>query len=122
MRSSMHSPKELLSSMEPEESIDVEVVFALAERQVLVAVAVPPGTTAGEAIDISGIASEFPEENLSAFRLGVWGRLVERDQVLQAGDRIEIYRPLKIDPREARRRLAAEGKSMGRTENDSDKA
>ena len=94
-------------------TITVEVVYALAERQAFVAVAVPVGATAGDAIKQSAIATQFPEQDLSACKLGIWGRLVDRDQLLEDGDRIEIYRPLNIDPREARRQLAAEGKSMG---------
>lgn len=92
----------------------VEVVYALADRQALVAIAVPAGTTVGDAIEQSGIAGQFPDEDLSACKLGIWGRLAASNQVLEDGDRVEIYRPLTIDPREARRELATEGKSMGR--------
>jgi putative ubiquitin-RnfH superfamily antitoxin RatB of RatAB toxin-antitoxin module len=95
------------------DTIEVEVVYALAERQALVAIAVSAGATAGDAIEQSAIARQFPEQDLSACRLGIWGRLVDSDQLLEDGDRVEIYRPLNIDPREARRQLAAEGKSMG---------
>ena len=56
------------------------------------------------------------ESYLAACQLGIWGRLVNRDQTLEDGDRVEIYRPLEIDPRETRRRLAAEGKTMGHQE------
>jgi len=98
--------------------VEVEVVFALAERQMLVSVALAAGATARDAVNASGIAREFPDQELSACRLGIWGRLIEGDQVLQDGDRIEIYRPLTVDPREARRRLAAEGKFMGGADND----
>lgn len=102
--------------MAEQNTIEVEVVYALAERQELVAVVMPSGATVAEAIEQSGIAKQFPEQDLSACKLGIWGRLVDRDHTLQDGDRIEIYRPLLIDPREARRQLAAEGKSMGRRE------
>jgi putative ubiquitin-RnfH superfamily antitoxin RatB of RatAB toxin-antitoxin module len=95
------------------DTIEVEVVYALAERQALVAVAIPAGATAADAIEQSGIARRFPEQDLSACKIGIWGRLVDGDQLLENGDRVEIYRPLIIDPREARRKLAAEGKSMG---------
>ena len=100
--------------MATSDTIDVEVVYALAERQVLLAITIPAGATAGEAVDQSGIANKFPEQDFSNCKLGIWGRLVDSDQPLEEGDRVEIYRPLKIDPREARRQLAAEGKSMGR--------
>lgn len=113
MRSSMRSRNGPPKSMERDGTIDIEVVFALPERQSLVGLAIPAGATVGEAIELSGIADEFPEHDLSACRTGIWGRFVERDHVPEDGDRIEIYRPLRIEPREARRRLAAEGKSMG---------
>ena len=64
-------------------TINVEVVFALADRQELVTVAIASGATAREAIDESGIARKFPDQELSACRLGIWGRLVEGGQVLQ---------------------------------------
>jgi len=97
-------------------TIEVEVVYALAGRQALLAVTIPAGATAGEAVDQSGIARQFPQQDFSTCQLGIWGRLVDRDKLLEDGDRVEIYRPLKIDPREARRQLAAEGKSMGHQE------
>ncbi len=99
-------------------TINVEVVFALADRQELLTVAIASGATASEAIDESGIARKFPDQALSACRLGIWGRLIDGGQVLQDGDRIEIYRPLIIDPRAARRQLAAEGKTMGQVDSD----
>ena len=92
----------------------IEVVFGLVERQVLLAIEVDAGTTVGAAIEESGIAGRFPDHDLASLTVGIWGRPVERDAELADGDRIEIYRPLEIDPREARRRLAAEGKSMGK--------
>ena len=94
-------------------TINVEVVFALAERQQLASIAVVPGATAQEAVARSGIVDKFPDQDFAACSLGIWGRLIEDGQVLQEGDRIEIYRPLNIDPRDARRQLAAQGKSMG---------
>ena len=95
--------------MAGQKTIEVEVVFALAERQELVALVIAAGATVAEAIDQSGIAKRFPEQDLSACALGIWGRLADSDHVLQGGDRVEIYRPLLIDPREARRRRAAKG-------------
>ena len=102
--------------MAGQKTIEVEVVFALAERQELVALAIAAGATVAEAIDQSGIAKRFPEQDLSACTLGIWGRVADSNQVLQGGDRVEIYRPLNIDPRETRRRLATEGRSMGQQE------
>jgi putative ubiquitin-RnfH superfamily antitoxin RatB of RatAB toxin-antitoxin module len=64
------------------------------------------GPTAGEAVQASGLLAEFPELRESSLALGVWGRRVDCTQRLRAGDRVEIYRPLRIDPRAARREAA----------------
>lgn len=113
MRSLTHSQKGPPKSMAESGTIEVEVVYALPERQALVAIALPAGATAGDAIEQSGIARQFPEQDLAACQLGIWGRLADRDQLLEDGDRVEVYRTLEIDPREARRKLAAEGRTMG---------
>lgn len=94
-------------------TIPVEVAFAQPDRQLLIPLRVPAGTNAGEAIHLSGILERFPEIDLSRNRIGVFGRLCAPERVLEAGDRVEIYRPLTADPKEVRRRLAAEGRSMG---------
>jgi putative ubiquitin-RnfH superfamily antitoxin RatB of RatAB toxin-antitoxin module len=90
----------------------VEVAFALPDRQVLAVLDVPAGATVGEVIELSGLKRQFPAASIEASAVGVWGRVVDRDHALSEGDRVEIYRPLKIDPREARRRLARAGKTM----------
>ncbi len=92
----------------------IEVAYARPDRQTLLKLRVPAGTTAREAVRLSGIRGEFPEIDLDANQLGVFGRKVKGETPVQEGDRVEIYRPLRADPREVRRRLAAEGKSMGR--------
>ena len=94
-------------------NIRVEVVFATEEHQELLEVSIPKGSMVGDAIALSGIASRFPGEDISKLEVGIWGRVVGRDQRLKPGDRVEIYRPLVLDPREARRRLAALGRTMG---------
>jgi putative ubiquitin-RnfH superfamily antitoxin RatB of RatAB toxin-antitoxin module len=94
-------------------NISIEIVYAIATRQVLLEMSVRQGTTIGQAIERSAIADMLPGENLSGLPVGVWGKLADRHQLAVAGDRIELYRPLLIDPREARRSLAAEGRSMG---------
>lgn len=95
-----------------EETIDVEVVFALPERQALIEVPVPAGATVADAIVASGIRTRFPGVALDELDVGIWGRVVDRDKILEAGDRIELYRALEIDPKEARRQLAAAGRTM----------
>lgn len=91
----------------------IEVVFALPERQELLSLELEAGATVADAIARSDVAALFPEHDLGRLPVGIWGRVVERDQPLEDGDRVEIYRPLAIDPREQRRALAAQGKSMG---------
>ncbi len=91
----------------------IEVVFALPARQELISLTVDPGTTVAMAIRECAIGDLFPEEDLANYQAGIWGKPVGRDHPLKDGDRLELYRPLSMDPREARRKLAAEGRSMG---------
>ena len=93
--------------------IAVELVYGTAERQVLLEYRVPEGTTLGEAIELSGIADSFAGTDFTTLEAGIWGKPCSRSHRLAAGDRIELYRPLKMDPRDARRELAAAGRSMG---------
>ncbi len=93
--------------------IAVEVAYALPDRQVLLTIQVPAGTTAQQAVVQSNIASHFADLHPETADLGVFGKAVPADHVLQAGDRVEIYRPLLADPKEVRRQLAEQGKSMG---------
>ncbi|HLU62485.1 MAG TPA: RnfH family protein [Gammaproteobacteria bacterium] len=93
---------------------EIEVVYALPSTQALVPLKVAPGTTVEEAIRRSGLLERFPEIDLAVNKVGVFGRLAPLSRPLEAGDRVEIYRPLLADPKEVRRRLAAEGRTMGR--------
>ena len=88
------------------ETIRVEVAYATPERQLIVAVDIPPGTTAMEAIERSGIRSEFSEMVIDENALGIFSRKVGPDYAMKAGDRLEIYRPLIADPKEIRRQRA----------------
>lgn len=92
--------------------MQVEVVFALPDRQALVTVGVAKGATVADAISMSGLGARFPDVRLDELQAGVWGRPVDRSHAVQPGDRIEIYRGLEIDPREARRQLALLGRTM----------
>jgi uncharacterized protein len=98
----------------PGQPMSIEVVFALPDRQELVTVSIEEGATVGDAIERSSLSASFPEWNLDACAVGIWGRPVAREHTLQDGDRVELYRPLKLDPREARRALASQGRSMGK--------
>ncbi|MGH8558963.1 MAG: RnfH family protein [Methylococcales bacterium] len=93
--------------MNSEPSIRVEVVYALPERQVLLAIEVQTGFDVKSAIEISGILEQFPEIDLARNSVGIFGSVCGLDQKLNPGDRVEIYRPLLHDPKEARRRRAA---------------
>jgi hypothetical protein len=95
------------------EKIEIEVVYALPERQKLLRLKVPAGTQAREALRLSGIVNDFPQLDVNSCPLGVFGEAVASDYELAEGDRVEIYRPLVNDPREIRRELAAHGASMG---------
>ena len=88
------------------DTVAVELVLATPERQVLLALAVEEGATVADVIATSGIASRFPDLVLEEMPAGIWGKPVERGRTVRAGDRIELYRPLEVDPREARRQRA----------------
>ena len=86
--------------------IAVEVAYALPDRQLMLAVDVPPETTVEGAIQASGMLQRYPEIDLAQNKVGVFGKLCALDAGLRAGDRIEIYRPLIADPKEVRRKRA----------------
>lgn len=83
--------------------MQVEVVFALPDRQALETVVVPAGATVADAIRRSGLQNRFADVQMNELQAGIWGKPVERNHVLADGDRVEIYRSLAMDPREARR-------------------
>ncbi|MDR3417025.1 MAG: RnfH family protein [Nevskia sp.] len=84
--------------------IEVEVAYAAGpSRQSVVRLTVPRGCTLREAIGHAGLLREFPEIDLDRCKMGVFGRLRKPDEPLEAGDRVEIYRPLLADPKQARR-------------------
>lgn len=87
--------------------ITVSVAYALPERQYLIDADVAPGTTLEAAIRQSGILRMLPEIDLAHARVGIYGKLKTMDTVVRERDRIEIYRPLIADPKEARRKRAA---------------
>lgn len=87
--------------------IAIEVAYALPEEQVIIALDVPEGTTVQQAIELSGVLERYPHIDLSQQKVGIFGKLQKPDQVLRAGDRVEIYRPLIADPKQMRRERAA---------------
>ena len=94
--------------------ITVDVVFALPTSAISLQVEVPVGTTAEQAVIKSGIIAKCPEIDATALTLGVWNRTCKLTQVLEDGDRVEIYRPLLADPKDARRKRAEKAKDEGR--------
>jgi putative ubiquitin-RnfH superfamily antitoxin RatB of RatAB toxin-antitoxin module len=86
-------------------AIRIQVVYALPERQVLRRVSLPEGSSVEGAVRASGLAAEFPE--IDSNRLGIYGKAVSKDTILRDGDRVELYRPLRADPKDVRRARAA---------------
>lgn len=100
--------------------IGIEVVYAAVDRQVLLSVDVASGSTVRDALRASGIGQHFPELDLEHCPVGIFGKVLgsAETQVLAAGDRIEIYRPLLADPKEVRRLRAAKA-AQARMKSDS---
>ena len=94
------------------ETIQVEVVYALPATQDIVGLTLAAGSTAGQAIEASGLLVKHPEIDLGKNKLGIYAKLAKLDTVLRDRDRVEIYRPLIADPKEVRKQRAAEGKIM----------
>ncbi len=63
-----------------------------------------PGATVADALRASGLQARYPATPLDALPVGVWGVFCERSDALRDRDRVELYRPLRVDPKEARRR------------------
>lgn len=91
----------------------IEVAYATPERQALIRIEAVPGCTVRQAIERSGILAQFPEISLEQSRVGVFGRPRELADPVEAGDRVEIYRPLTADPKQARRLRARKKAKSG---------
>lgn len=89
--------------------LQIEVVVAWPELQVLVPLELERGATVADAIEHSGLGERFPDLEINPERLGVFAERRQPEDPLRDGDRVEIYRPLKVDPKVARR-MAAEAK------------
>jgi len=95
------------------QKINVEVAYALPDEQYIIPLSVDEGTTIEQAIELSGLLEHHPEIEVGKTnKAGIFGKAAKLDRVLQQGDRVEIYRPLIADPKEVRRKRAAEGKAM----------
>ncbi|MCF6355699.1 MAG: RnfH family protein [Candidatus Polarisedimenticolaceae bacterium] len=84
----------------------IEVAYARPEQQLIIELPDALDMTVQQAIEASGILQQFPEIDLAVNKVGIFGKTAPLDAVLAAGDRVEIYRPLVADPKEARRRRA----------------
>jgi len=87
--------------------VRVEVIYATPDRQARFPVELQEGATVADAIRTSGVLEAFPEIDLTANRVGIYASPVGLQRALRDGDRIEVYRPLTADPKEARRRRSA---------------
>lgn len=86
--------------------IEIEVAYAKPEEQVIITINVPQETTIEQAVELSGLLARFPEIGRSEIKAGVFGVVRKPGQAVKQGDRVEIYRPLIHDPKEARRQRA----------------
>ncbi len=89
-----------------ENLISIELAYATPERQWLETLLLARGSTVADALDKSDVFNVFPHLDKSTLTLGIFSKRVELTTLLQAGDRLEIYRPLQVDPKVARKRRA----------------
>ena len=93
-------------------TIQIEVAYALPQRQELIRLKLATGSTLRQAVELSGLSEKYPEIDIAKAKMGIFGKLSKGDAVLRDRDRVEIYRPLIADPKEIRKQRAAEGKVM----------
>ncbi|WP_027214016.1 RnfH family protein [Burkholderia sp. WSM2232] len=98
------------------ERLSVQVCYALASEQALVTVQLPAGATLAQAIEASGILARYPQIDLGTQKVGVFGKLKPLDTVLADHDRVEIYRPLLVDPKVSRQRRVEKSRKAGSIE------
>ena len=98
--------------------LSIEVCYAAAGEQALIAVELPVGATLQQAVDASGILRRFPQIDLGVQKVGVFGKLKPLDAVLADHDRVEIYRPLLVDPKLSRQRRVEKTRKAGSIELD----
>ena len=96
--------------------LSIEVCYALPDRQTLIPLSLPEGATVRSAIDASGVLALHPEIDLANAKTGVYGKLAPLDAPLADHDRVEIYRPLIVDPKLARQRRVDKSRRAGSIE------
>lgn len=99
-----------------DQQINIEIAFALPTKQTLLVLQVTAGSTIEAAIKQSSILTDYEEIDLDTNKVGIWSRTAKLTDVLNDGDRIEIYRPLIADPKEVRKRRAEKAKQEGRAD------
>lgn len=97
--------------MDNNEKYFIEVIYALPDEQQLITLDVEPGTTVEQAIKLSGVLEKYPQIDLDKNKVGIFGKVSKKDEVLRDKDRVEIYRPLIADPKESRRKRAEKKES-----------
>jgi uncharacterized protein len=107
----MHSSHGRARCMAQDDDVPVRVAYALPERQVVVQLRVPPGTTVTEAVSRSGLIERFPEIAARPIACAIYGQAVAETYEVRSGDRIEILRPLRVDPPASRRQAAARARA-----------
>ena len=96
--------------------LSIEVCYALPDGQTLIPVELPEGATVQQALDASGVLQRYPQIDLARQKVGVFGKLKPLDTVLADHDRVEIYRPLIVDPKAARQRRVEKTRKEGSIE------
>lgn len=92
--------------------MNIEVAYALENKQTLLSLEVEEGITLKEAVETSGIIDKYPQIDLLKDKTGIFGKMAKLDTILREKDRVEIYRPLIADPKQVRKERAAQGKKM----------
>jgi putative ubiquitin-RnfH superfamily antitoxin RatB of RatAB toxin-antitoxin module len=96
--------------------LSIDVCYALPDEQTQIAVDLPAGATLRDAIESSGVLVRHPEIDLAKLKVGVYGKIQPLDAVLADHDRVEIYRPLIVDPKAARQRRVEKSRRDGAIE------
>jgi putative ubiquitin-RnfH superfamily antitoxin RatB of RatAB toxin-antitoxin module len=94
------------------DTIHVEVIYALPDKQPAAKLSLPAGATLADALAASGFLEKYPEIDAAKGKFGIYAKLSKPDTLLRENDRVEIYRPLIADPKEMRKQRAAEGKAL----------
>ena len=91
----------------PDDFIRISVVYALAERQIVIELPLKRGTSVEQAVELSGLRRRFPEIAAEPLSCAIYSRAVPLTEQVEDGDRVEVLRPLLVDPKENRRQIAA---------------